>query len=312
MRLVALAGWLLLLPLAHAQTVDDWLLRMGEALHDTDYAGTLIYMDGERMEMMRIFHSASEDRERVVTLSGPHREVIREGRSVTCIGLGRPATIYDDLGLSALTPVARALVGHGSSHYRIEAAGVDRAAGRPAQRIEVRAADNYRYGYRLWLDEATGFPLRVSLLDSGGEVIEDLAFTDIQLNTPPDPADLEPQSDQALRRVSLPPPADVDATGSPLPAFANVPGGFSVRSHERNEQGEEHWVFSDGLASVSVYVKPVDSLVVAERETRTGAVNGKLIQRGGQRVYAMGKVPAEAVAHLARSLVERAVADTGG
>ncbi len=82
----------LLLPQAVlAMAADEWLARMDAALRGTDYQGTLIYIDGERMDMMRIFHSAATDTERLVTLSGPHREVIRQGRNVTCIGLGRPA-----------------------------------------------------------------------------------------------------------------------------------------------------------------------------------------------------------------------------
>ncbi len=261
---------------------------------------------------MRIFHSAQDDRERVVTLSGPHREVIREGRSVTCIGLGRPATIYDDLGLSALAPVAKALEEGKAASYRVEAMGVDRAAGRTAQRIEVRSTDAYRYGYRLWLDADAAFPLRVSLLDSAGRVLEDLAFTDISLGTRPAESSLEPQSQQALRRISLPAPIEREAGAADRPTIPGLPEGFVVMSHERIDDAEEHWVFSDGLASVSVYVKPAPSLDIAERETRAGAVHGKLIQHSGQRVYAMGKVPAEMVDLLARRLADQAVADVGG
>ncbi|MDZ4350049.1 MAG: MucB/RseB C-terminal domain-containing protein [Xanthomonadaceae bacterium] len=303
----------LLLPMsALAQSGSEWLSRMSEALRTTDYEGTLIYMDGGRMEMMRIFHSAAEDRERVVTLSGPHREVIREGRSVTCIGLGRPATIYDGLGLSALAPVATALEGGNSASYRVEVMGADRAAGRAAQRIEVRSTDGYRYGYRLWLDESTAFPLRMALLDSAGRVLEDLAFTDITLGRKPAESSLEPKSQQALRRITLPAPVEQGQTDAERPTIPGLPEGFAVMSHEQSDDAEEHWVFSDGLASVSVYVKPASSLDVAERETRAGSVHGKLIQHSGRRVYAMGKVPAETVDLLARRLVDQPLADSGG
>ncbi|HBK57582.1 MAG TPA: hypothetical protein DDZ76_15055 [Xanthomonadales bacterium] len=299
--------WLLLLLWLPSTVLADgaerWLARMSESVRDTDYEGTLIYMDGVRMEMMRIYRSASDDRERVVTLSGPHREVIRQGRSVTCIGLGRPATIYDDLGLSALVPVADALRAGGDAHYRLDALGEDRAAGRVAQRIEVRPLDAFRYGYRLWLEAESGFPLRVALLDADGKVLEDLAFTDIALGKVPDAGSLEPGSDQALRRVSLPAAVEPEQTAR-HPAPIGVPDGYTVVRHEINPQQEEHWVFSDGLASVSVYVKPAPGSASAERDNRAGSVNGKLIQRGGRRVYAMGKVPAATVDRLAQAVAD--------
>lgn len=303
---------LLIAPLAAAgESAEEWLRRMDEAVRNTDYEGTLIYLDGERLEMLRIYHSAAADKERLVTLSGPHREVIREGRSVTCIGLGRPATVYDGAGLAALSPVARAIRNGRLPHYEVEVAGSDRAAGRLARQIEIRAGDAYRYGYRLWLDEATAFPLRVSLLDAAGETVEDLAFTDIRLDTAPDPAKLEPQSQQALRRVRLPPSREADPPAAPTDALPGLPSGFTLRDRRESPEGEEHWVFSDGLASVSVYVKPAPTAASSESASRWGSVHARLIQHDGRRVYAIGKVPAETVDHLARSLARQALADAG-
>lgn len=310
----SLTGYLLaslLLPLAaSAGQTDDWLSRMDTALRTTDYQGTLIYMDGERMDMMRIYHSAANDTERLVTLSGPHREVIREGRTVTCIGLGRPATIYDGAGLAALRPVVRAVQNGQSSFYSLRLADQERVAGREAQVLEVRAGDAYRYGYRLWLDLESAFPLRVSLLDREGRSLEDLAFTDIQLGLAPSSSDLEPGSEQALRRVSLPAAIqnETPAPAAALLAPASLPAGFTVRSHAKNDHGEQHWVFSDGLASVSVYVKPAPTDSSRESVSRSGSVHAKLIQAHGQRIYAIGRVPAETVDHLARGLADPGLA----
>lgn len=292
---------LLATPAWSDEAIDRWLARMDRALQQSDYQGILIYTDSERMDTLRIYHSAAEDRERLVTLSGAHREVIREGRSVTCIGKGRPPTVYDGAGLSALAPVARAAREGRLPNYRASLGPSERAAGRAAQVLELAPADRYRYGYRLWLDQATGFPLRVVLLDAQGQSLEQIVFTEIDLGQPPAAQDLEAASSYAVRRVQLPAPVEASLEAVAVPA--GLPEGFTVRSRRHDTEREDHWVFSDGLASVSVYVQPATGEISRDTASRSGAVNAHLIERNARRVYAIGKVPQDTVEHFARALI---------
>ncbi len=47
--------------------------------------------------------------------------------------------------------------------------------------IMVQPRDQFRYGYRLWLDEETAMPLKSQLCDRDGKVIEQILFAELNL-----------------------------------------------------------------------------------------------------------------------------------
>ena len=68
------------------------------------------------------------------------------------------------------------------SHYSIEKVGkVAKTLGRRTQMIVVQPRDQYRYGYRLWLDQETAMPLKSQLSDRNGRVIEQILFAELNL-----------------------------------------------------------------------------------------------------------------------------------
>ena len=42
--------------------------------------------------------------------------------------------------------------------------------------------DEFRYGYRLWIDDSTAMPIRTQLCDARGRVIEQVVFSDLTFN----------------------------------------------------------------------------------------------------------------------------------
>ena len=70
-----------------ADTARQWLTGMSEALKTLDYDGTFVYQHDGRLDVMRIVHRVDDggQRERLVSLTGSAREVLRDDRSVTCI-----------------------------------------------------------------------------------------------------------------------------------------------------------------------------------------------------------------------------------
>jgi sigma-E factor negative regulatory protein RseB len=130
----------------------------------------------------------------------------------------------------------------------------------------VTPKDEFRYGYRLWIDEGTSMPLRTELLDPHGRVIEQLVLAedkDLRINTNiPDSAFLpEVSTEGFVWRRSEP---DIgralannlrdrwNATALP-PGFRNIMQ--AAQSMPGSTGRVEHFVFSDGLASVSVFVE---------------------------------------------------------
>lgn len=291
---------LLWLPLAAlADEAGDWLARVGPALRGLDYQGTLVVVADGRVETLRVFHAGSGDRERLVALSGPPREVIRDGHRVMCIGTGDEPVAYDldQAGRWSAALAVSEAAGLGS--YRARMAGEGRVAGHAAVRVEVRATDAWRYGYRLWLERSSALPLRVDLLDSAGRVIEQVAFTELALGVAPDEADLRPSAGAPLQRMStLPPPGD----GAVAWRVPSPPPGFRLRAARPLRGGGAHLLYSDGLASVSVYAEPSAEALRGGLSEQRGAVHARAFWLEGWQLLAIGKVPPATVEHFARTV----------
>jgi negative regulator of sigma E activity len=105
--------------------------------------------------------------------------------------------------------------------------------------------------------------------------------------------------------VSLPPEATVDAQGKVrlLPGFELIGGRID------NARGLEQRVYSDGLATVSVYIEQRQgSETGGEFATRRGAVQLYGRQTGATRVVAVGAVPPESTKRLVDATFESLVA----
>src|ERR1700712_1224494 len=63
-----------------------WLKKIATASRQLNYAGTFVYQHGRQMESSRIAHvsDASGEYEKLETLDGLPREIIRNNENVTC------------------------------------------------------------------------------------------------------------------------------------------------------------------------------------------------------------------------------------
>lgn len=285
-----------------SKDAKDWLERIGPALAEQDYHGTLVMVSGSNIETLGVFHAFDDGRERMrlVTLTGPHREVIRDDKMVMCIGtvIGLGSVGYDADTAGRWNPAGQFANAGKLENYRAKLGAVGRVAARDCQIIDLQPKDAWRYGYRLWLDRETGLPLRIALLGETGRPLEQMAFTDLQIGSKPQAADLRPSTLQGLRRVqTLRPGKQRD----PAWRVNSPPPGFTLRGGRRLGDSVQ-LLYSDGLASVSVYIEPIAADQHGESAMRRGAVNVHSFSRGGRRVVAIGKVPAATVDYFARNV----------
>jgi len=300
--------WLLGLPLAlsvagvaWATDADQWLTRMAGALAQTDYQGTLVYLDGSRMETLKVYRSARDARERLVVLTGAHREIVRDGDTLICIGDGDPTVAYEGSPLAKWQQTADAVQAGLLAEYERLLGGIERVAGYDTQVIVLQPHDALRYGYRLWLEINTGLPLRIVLedADNNAQPLEQLMFTEVQVGITPAAADLRPSIPDFNRHFLLA-SAATDAVDLPW-SVNDVPAGFVLRSQRRSETGD-HLVYSDGLASVSVYIEPLHKQGGQTSASRAGAVHARAFALGDHRIFVIGKVPAATIERFARGV----------
>lgn len=296
---------LLLLLLAGPAAADqaaDLLQRMHHAVHALDYVGTLVYGERGRMEALRVYHAGGPpERERLVSLTGDPREVVREDGRVTCIGLGNaaPMTFPAAPGLPSLPATAGAAA---SPHYAVALAGSSRIAGRDADEIAIRARDAFRYSFRAWVDRDTGMLLKAVRLGADGATVDQLMFTDISIGQQPAEADLQASSAAQV----LPPGAGAAVLAADQARWTvrDLPPGFRLMSVARGPAaGEEHQVYSDGLASVSVYVEPAAAADTLSPAGSRGAISVFARHQDGFRVVVIGDVPERTVQRMAHGVV---------
>jgi sigma-E factor negative regulatory protein RseB len=309
-RCVGLVLGLLLAVPGFAQDANAWLARMGQAMAGLDYHGDFVYAQGGQLESLRIFHAADANgaRERLVALSGAPREIVRGGGQVMLIGSRPRAAVYGEPG--TLQPQLLAALGGDPDrllrHYQLALGGTDRVAGLAVQLVEVRPRDAFRYGLRLWLESETGMLLRSVRFGADGRPVEQLMFTRIALRERPSEADLAgtPPDNALPNAMDLPQRAAAPGAWS----VANVPDGFELALQQpASPDGSEHLIYSDGLASVSVYVEPLTRAAPAfSGASNRGAINlhGRVLD--GHQITVLGDVPAATVERFAQGVVPAA------
>ena len=171
---------------SHAEDLEAIALleKMGVAAKKLDYDGVFTYQTGTKLQAIRIIHKTNSkgEVERLLSLNGAARELVRTNDIVTCIfpegkqvnvdrrplGRGFPSDLLSRLG-SAIP------------YYEITLGEEARVADRSAKKLLVTPSDNYRYGYHLWVDQETDLLLQSNLLADGGVVLESFAFSSIKL-----------------------------------------------------------------------------------------------------------------------------------
>jgi sigma-E factor negative regulatory protein RseB len=297
---------------ASAQEARDWLERMSRAVEELNYRGTFVHVLDGTAETLHIVHRHADglSGERILSLDGAGREIVRQGARVQGIFPDRRIVLFETR--SDVSPLVAALPSNTADlapHYEITLGGSDRVAERPVQVLEIKPRDEFRYGYRLWLDEETAMPLQSTLVDEQGEVVEQILFTDIEILADIPAAALEPTIDTTgfttLRAAeSAPLAAEI-----PWRAAA-VPGGFRLSVATQSPMAGsdtpvEHLVYSDGLATVSVFIEAAATNAdVQDGFSAAGSTNAySLTLRDGRKVTAMGEVPRQTVRTIASSLV---------
>jgi sigma-E factor negative regulatory protein RseB len=314
LSVIVAAGTLVLAaPLADAAppTARQWLERMTESLATLDYDGLFIHRFSSQSETMRIVHRVEDGRsvERLVSLDGSGREIVRTAEEVHFYMPDRRVVLVEprtDAGslLKALPAPGAKL----DALYTLELREGHRLLGRDVRVVDVRPHDAYRYGYRLWLDAATAMPLRSEVMDGEARTVEAIHFTKLEVGEGVDRRALQPGVDatgfQWVRAARRPEPRVAGAGWMPR----RMPPGFRlVASRTQPVPGMpmrmQHLIFSDGFASVSVFIEPAPPKGPAPPESASvGSANAYSTQVQGHVVTAVGEVPAETVREIAISV----------
>lgn len=293
----------------------EWLQRMVRAVKELNYEGVFVYAHGNQLESMRIVHGADGDgeHERVVSLNGAAREILRDDNVLTCILPDSRSVVVEKSRPKRFVPEQLLNLDEAlSGLYEFQVRGTDRVAGRTARLLVIQPRDDFRYGYRLWLDEDTGMLLKSDLINTDGQVLEQMMFTELHIRDRIDQAQLQPSISGQGFKWYQPKEANVEPRENAKRwRVAELPPGFhmSMRAEHpmpMSAMPVEHLMYTDGLASVSVYIEQRGTVQEAlNGASRMGAVNAFGVQVAGHQATVMGEVPRATVEMIARTLQYR-------
>jgi sigma-E factor negative regulatory protein RseB len=286
----------------------EWLDRMNRALTTRNYVGVFTHVRGTRAETLRIIHRVRgrDVSERLLSLDGSGREFVREGDELTCYFPDKRTVLVERRAPDGpLLGALPAIDDDSSLVYEVRGGERERLLGRTTRVVALSPRDEYRYGYRLWIDEQTSMPLKTQLCDRSGAVIEQILFSSIDLPERIPDSEFKPLVDASGYRWVRAERQVASATSPELWEAMRLPPGFrmATRSSQALPGSREpvaHLVFTDGVASVSVFVEPrkPDS-VPTEGPSRVGSSSAFSTVVDDHQVTAIGEVPPNTVEFIA-------------
>lgn len=314
----------------------DWMERMAMAVDSSNYQGVYIRMHDGEMETLEIFHRVDDSGNvsvRLVSLDGAGREIVSDSMGVKCYMPDKKSVLVEraDPNAPLRSHIGR-FSGEFSANYRVVDCDSCKTAdgqmtlgaegcgscmpGKNAEHrmlsmdtvmLAITPVDVYRYGYRLWLDRRSAFPIQTQVLNERSEVIEQVRFTRLKTGEAVDAASVKSNIDTTNYEWLYSEQKHMPDTKTARWRAASLPPGFVLtRVAHDPEQGEaessEHMVFSDGMASVSVFIEEGENPGLKLGLSRLGGANSFSAHKGRHFVTAMGEVPAATVEMIARNM----------
>ena len=249
--------------------VMQWIERVQSAPCRHAYTGTFVVLSASgAMSTSKIWHACDERHrlERVESLSGHRRTVFRRNDEVRTFSQDTRTVRTDRRDTATTFPRVAWVEGTAvAQYYAATRLGQDRVAGYLADVVWFKPLDNLRFGYRLWSEVDTGLVVKLQTLAPDGKVLENAAFSELDLRAPIEPEQIARQMDMTdgFREVI----ARVTKTSAQAEGWAlrqPVAGFVPVSCHQRTMVVADapskvlQCLYSDGMTSVSLFVEPFD------------------------------------------------------
>ena len=292
---------------AHAGDVTNLVRKMSAASEQSNYDGIFVLRKSDTLMSMRVVHGSDKRGkwESLESLNGENRKVVRSNNEVISIFPDRKLiTVSQTHNKVSIHPTLPENIDNLVKYYRIEQLGDDRVAGRNTVVLDVKPKDQLRYGYKYWLDNKTGVLLKCDLLNEDGDVIEQMMYTLFQDHETVPESAFNKLDIEGYKREQI--GLGREVVEHPGWTVNELPPGFRLTQStlRHNEKTDSvHMIYSDGLASVSVFIETGDSgHHRLEGATSIGALNVFGQEVDDAHVTVMGEVPEVTVAQIANSM----------
>lgn len=288
-----------------------WLTmqKTASAARELNYQGLFVYQNGAVMRSVQITHIYEGGREftRNVVLDGRPREVFSEGDDIVIFNAKNDKVVIEKRrGQNLFPAMLPTQLNPLKQNYKLKFAGQERVAGRLAQVVDMIPNDSFRYQYRIWSDSEYGLLLKMSMLDTQGHTLEQIGFNQISLLQTKDLDWFQPKID-ATKPYVMDDTTDLTHAVDNL-VVPSLPAGYKkVDQIQLKVPGRtasvQQLIFSDGLASVSLFVEPIIKGVQPRIGKKSmGSTNVYAHVLNGYQIIVVGEVPAQTVEQIAQQV----------
>ncbi len=316
--------FLLLLSVISMQSIaadDAWLMlqKTAYAARELNYQGVFAYQNGKQTRSVQITHMNRDGQEMTRNLvldaklqAKQSREVFSQGNDILIVSpkheSNNTSTVViekrrgQNLFPAMLPTDLQAL----KTSYTTRISATEMVAGRGTQVIELIANDNYRYSYKIWADAEFGLLLKMTLIDSNKQTLEQFEFTQLSMLNSRDVNWFQPKIDVKKNYVT-----DVSAPVNHVDTnwiVAELPTGYMKVDHVvLNLPGKtapvDQMIFSDGIASVSLFIEPISKAIRPKTGHMViGSTNICANVIDGYQITVVGEVPAATVLQIAKAV----------
>ena len=296
----------LFISIAHADdsqplSGQQWLKNVSDAMKSLNYHGTVLFLKHGQMDAMKYAHTVEQgvENERMTSLNSPLREVSRKSSEISCLYKETSQKVEKHQPLDRSFIINLPLdTGRLDGQYLIAVAGQEMIALRPSQIIAILPKDQMRYARKIWVDTASLLPLKVEVYDLDGKILEQVLFTDLNIDNPSTKPVVNPNEHDSHQHLKQ---AD-DFENSPY-LIKNWPAGFEKvffvhNDMQQSKKSVEHLLISDGFSNISIYFEAKGDKGI-EGSKKLGPVNSYSKVIGDFQITVLGEVPAQTVEFVA-------------
>jgi len=270
----------------------NMLVKMNDALHRMNYSGTLVHIKGNDVNTLHVTHELKDGvaSETVNSLNGENQSVSSQTQSFSLAKVPQ--------SVESMKAV-----------YSLDVGAMKKVAMRSCQIVIARPKDKMRYLQKYCLDKATGLPLDYSLINNKHKTVERFTFTEVEISEPHS----EVLAQAELVGTSSPPQTLIEGYSHEAGdwTITELPKGFSFGKLPLSQEAEvkkgadtEHFMLTDGLSSVSVFISPIATAQPKVASTiSSGALNVLTSQKNNHRITLVGEIPKATMQRIFANLI---------
>ena len=270
------------------ETGISLLVKMNDALHRMNYSGTIVHIKGSNVNTLHVSQELKNGvaTETVRSLNGGDQAVSSQTQTFSLAGVPR--------SVASMKMV-----------YSLDVGAMKKVAMRSCQVLIARPKDKMRYLQKYCLDTQTGLPLDYSLIDNNRKTIERFTFTNVTITVP--------SAESSKQAGATEPPQTLIEGHNHVGnwTISELPKGFSFGKLPLSQEAEvkkgadtEHFMLTDGLSSVSIFISPITTAQPKVNSTiNSGALNVLTSQKNNHRITLVGEIPKATMQNIFANLV---------